>query len=83
MRSKAKLKYIHKKGSKTVVVQIDVWAKTRQAVRFNMLEETAASADETIQMDGKVSLREQSGYDLQVLQRGPWGSPRDPDYSPA
>jgi hypothetical protein len=83
MRSKAKLKYIRKKGAKAVVVQIDVWAKTRQTVRLNMLEETAASADDTIEMDGKVSLREQSNYDLQVLQRGPWGSPRDTDYSPA
>jgi len=82
-RSKAKLRYIRKKGAKAVVVQIDVWAKTRQTVRLNMLEETAASADDTIEMDGKVSLREQSNYDLQVLQRGPWGSPRDTDYSPA
>ena len=82
-RSKAKLRYIRKKGATAVVVQIDVWAKKKQAVQFNMLEETAASADETIELDGKVSLAEQSDYSLQILQRGPWGSPRDPAYSPA
>jgi hypothetical protein len=82
-RSKAKLRYIRKKGAKAVVIQIDVWAKAKQTVQFNMLQETAASADDTIEMDGKVSLAEQSGWVDQVLQRGPWGAPRDTDYSAA
>jgi hypothetical protein len=82
-RSKAKLRYIRKKGAKAVVVQMDVWAKKFQAVQFHMLEETAASQDETIEMDGKVSLSMQSGYVQQVLQRGPWGAPSDSEYRPA
>ena len=52
-------------------------------MQFNVLEEKEAPADETIEMDGKVSLQEQRNFDLQILQRGPWGSPRDSDYSPA
>jgi hypothetical protein len=82
-RSKAKLKYIRKKGAKGITVQIDVSARKKQALHFYMLEETPASADETIELDGKVSLAEQSDYSLQILQRGPWGSPRNPAYSPA
>jgi hypothetical protein len=81
-RSRAKLRYIRKKAAKAVTVQIDVWAKKYHTVQFHLLEETAASADETMEMDGKVSLSEQSDYTLQILQRGPWGSPRDPAYSP-
>jgi hypothetical protein len=82
-RSKAKLKYIRKKGTKLVAIQIDVWAKTKQTVQFNMLEETAASADDTIEMDGKISLAEQRGWVDQVLLRQPWGAPSDIDYSAA
>ena len=82
-RSKAKLRYIRKKGAKSVIVQIDVWAKKFQTVQFHMLEEKAASEDETIEMDGNVSLSMQSGYVQQVLQRGPWGSPSDLEYRPA
>jgi hypothetical protein len=81
-RSKAKLRYIRAKGATGVVVHIDVWAKRKQTVQFNMLQETAAPADETIELDGKVSISEQSDYTLQILQRGPWGSPRNPAYSP-
>ena len=82
-RSKAKLRYIRKKGTKAAVVQIDVWAKKFHTVQFSLLEETAASADGMIAMDGKVSLAEQSDYSPQILQRGPWGSPKDSEYRPS
>jgi hypothetical protein len=82
-RSKAKLRYIRKKGAKAVVVQIDVWAKKFHTVQFNLLEETAASENEIIEMNGKVSLAEQSDYRPQILQRGPWGSPKDAEYRPS
>lgn len=83
LRSKAKLRYIRKKEKKAIVVQIDVWAKKFHTVQFNMVEDTVASADETIEMDGKVSLAEQRGYKPQVLQQGPWGSPKDSEYTPS
>jgi hypothetical protein len=82
-RSKAKLRYIRKNGAKAVVIQIDVWAKTKQTVQFHLLENTAASADDTIEMDGKVSLILQSDWTPQILKRSPWGSPKDSDYNPA
>src|SRR5215216_2238878 len=82
-RSTAKLRYIRKKGSKAVVVQIDVFAKKLQTVQFNLLESTAAPEDGTIEMQGKVILAEQSGYRPQILQRGPWGSPKDNEYRPS
>lgn len=81
-RSKAKLNYIRKKGDKKVLVKIDVWAKRFQTVTFNMLEEKAALEDETIEINGKVSLPEQGDdYRHQHLQRGPW-FPDGPAYSP-
>ena len=54
IRSKAKLKYIRKRGEWKVLVKIDVWAKKFQRLQFNLLEEKAAFGDEIIEMDGKV-----------------------------
>ena len=39
-----------------MLVKIDVWAKKFQALQFYLLEETAASRDETIEMEGKVRI---------------------------
>ena len=82
-RSDAKLRYARKKGARAVAVQIDVWAKRKQTVQFNMLEEIAPSADGTFELGGKVSISPQAGWNMQILQRGPWGTPRDPWYSPS
>jgi hypothetical protein len=82
-RSKATLRYIRKKGAKAIVVQIDIWAKKFQTVQFNMLEKTAASEDGSIELNGKISLAQQSGYVPQILHRGPWGSPTDDEYRPS
>jgi hypothetical protein len=74
-RSKAKLTYIRKKGDRKVLINIDVWAKRSQTIRLILLEKKAADSDETIEMNGKVSLGEQRNYEPQTLRRTPWGDP--------
>jgi hypothetical protein len=73
-RSRAKLKYIRTKGEKKVFIKMDVWAKTLQLVQFNMTEPAPATADEKIDMEGKVSPvflgRDEST--LQILGGSPW-----------
>jgi len=85
IRSKAHLKYIRKGGEKKVLVSIDVWAKTFQTVQFNLLEEKAAPANETIEMDGKVKRGFEGpwGEDPQSLERQPWGVAYDDRFAPS
>lgn len=82
-RTTAKLRYSRRKGTKAVVVQIDVWAKRIQTVQFGLVEVHAPSANSIIELHGKVSLSEQTrDYRSQILDHGPWGSLSDPDYRP-
>jgi hypothetical protein len=85
LRSKAKLKYIRKRGEKKVLVKIDVWAKNFQTLQFNLLEENAASSDETIEMDGKVraGFEGRWGEKEQSLERQPWGVAYDYRFAPS
>jgi hypothetical protein len=83
-RSKAKLKFNRKRGEKKVLVKVDVWAKKFQTLQFNLLEEKAASSDETIEMDGKVRAGFEGpwGDDEQSLQPQPWGVAYDSRFVP-
>jgi hypothetical protein len=84
LRSKAKLRYIRKQKEKQVLVKIDVWAKKFQALQFNLREENAASADETIELDGKVRAGWEGrwGEEAQSLERSPWGTVRNDRFRP-
>jgi hypothetical protein len=83
-RSRAKLIYIRKKGEKRVSVKIDVWAKKFQSVQFYLLQERAASDDETIEMIGKVRAVWDGfrGEEDQSFETQPWGVPFDSRFAP-